>query len=191
MNDNNTPSKDSLLLNKFNSRDRNAFGEVYLLYYDELFYFASKLYKNTEVASDDIIQDVFAALWEIKSQKFDSLINIKAYLFISVKNNFKNYLRHRSHIDKFNYYSLLDNNKFITYIAETEIFSLLSEAVNLLPEETGKVFQSYLNGLDTKEIATKFKKAESTIYNQRKEAINILRRKFSTDKMMIILFLLH
>lgn len=180
----------NLLLKKFNNRDSIAFGKVYSLFYDELFYFSAKLYLDSEISPNDIIQDIFVNLWEQKKQKFNGLINIKAYLFISIKNSFKNYLRHKIQVDKFKNYTLLDSDNFIVQVVETEIFSFISNSLKLLPEEIKIVFTNYLEGLETKEIALKLGKAESTIYSQRKSAIKILQKILNKDELLIIYILI-
>lgn len=180
---------DSLLLKKFNDRDYVAFGEVYLLFYDDIFHFASRLYRDTEVSAYDIIQDIFLNLWLSKKSVFLGLNNIKAYLFVSVRNSFRNYINHQKY--KNEYEKVLNNDDFfIAYVVENEIFSFLHDAVDMLPEECGKVFRNYLEGFDTKEIALKLGKTESTIYNHKKNAIDTLKKKLSKDKMFIIMLLL-
>lgn len=112
----------SLLLNKFNDRDNSAFSEIYLMYYDDLFYFASNLYRNSDVSACDVVQDTFLNLWESKKQRFEGLINIKAYLFISIKNSFKNYLTHKKYIEKHRYSIQLDSDYFITQIVKQRYY---------------------------------------------------------------------
>lgn len=181
---------DPLLLKHFNSRERYAFNQIYLMYFDDLIYFASNLFRNTATSPDDIVQDIFLNLWENKKQKFTGLINIKAYLFVSVKNRFKDYLKHQKHIDNHLAAARLNEDYFVFQVVETEVSSFLKEAVEVLPEECRKVFVEYINGLDANEIALKLNKSEFTVYKQRKTAIEILKNKFPKDKMLIIMFFL-
>lgn len=181
---------ETLLLKRFNNRDVDAFSEIYLHYYDDLFYFAASLYSNTEVCADDVVQDVFLKLWELGRMNFPSMISLKAYLVISIKNRFKNYLDHRKHIEKHSKMLLLDEEYFITRVVETEFVSLFRSAVALLPEECAKVFTEYMNGLDVKEIAKKLNKSEYTVYKQKDRAIAILKTKLPKDKMLLIMLLL-
>lgn len=183
-------NKTQILLDKFNNRDRRAFSEVYLLLYDELYYFASNLYRGTEISAGDVIQDIFVKLWETRKQKFVGMINVKAYLFVGIRNSFTTYINHQKHIDKYRGFVELNDDYFISQMAETEIFSYIDEAINLLPDECGKVLMCYLEGLNVKETAVRLKKTESTIYTQRKDAIDILKKKFPTDKMFIIMMLM-
>ncbi len=62
-----------LLLNKFNSRDSYAFGEIYCLLYKEFYYFTNTLYKDTTIEADDVIHDIFIYLWENKKIRYNSI----------------------------------------------------------------------------------------------------------------------
>lgn len=178
------------LLNLFNNRDVAAFSQIYTLYYDDLYYFARSLYGHSEVSADDVVQDVFLSLWEAKKNRFATLLNIKAFLVISIKNRFKNYLDHRKSMDKHSKALLLEDDYFVTQIVETEFTSLLRSATELLPEECSRVFAEYLNGFEVKEIAERLNKSEFTVYKQKTQAISILKRKLTKDKLLIITFML-
>lgn len=62
------------LLERFNKRDIPAFGEVYSLYYDDLFYYALKLYENTNIEPQDAVHDTFLKLWQQSETKFKSQV---------------------------------------------------------------------------------------------------------------------
>lgn len=182
---------DNLLLNKFNNRDSVAFGAIYNMFYDDLFFYTSRIYRGTEISAYDIIQDIFINLWEMKHQTFSGLNNIKAYLFVCIKNNFKDYLKHQKSKDKYKLNATINDDLFVAEIIEMEVFSFLNDAVEALPSECCKVIRSYLDGYETKEIAKKLNKTESTIYNQKKTAIDLLRKNLPKDKLLIIFLLLR
>jgi RNA polymerase sigma-70 factor (ECF subfamily) len=75
-------------------------------------------------------------------------------------------------------------------IAENEILSVLSSSLDLLPTECAKVFKLCLDGWEIKEIADQLGKSESTVYKQKKEAITILRKKLSKDKLFFLILLI-
>lgn len=95
---NNRGEEETVLLSNFNDRIEEDFGKVYSLFYNDLFYFAAKLYRNTEVEPRDAIQDVFLSLWQSKSLRFERLIDIKAYLFVSLRNNFRSFILHHKYV---------------------------------------------------------------------------------------------
>ena len=90
--------EEAILLKNFNRRIEKDFGKVYSLFYNDLFYFAAKLYQHTEVEPRDAIHDIFLNLWQSASLKFEHLTDIKAYLFVSLRNHFKSYVRHHQYI---------------------------------------------------------------------------------------------
>lgn len=182
-------SEDKLIF-LFNKRDEKSYEYVYNLFYDELYYFASRLYVRTEVVPADVIQDVFLSIWGNKDTKFQSIENIKNYLFLSLRNRYIKYWEHKKHVDKYAYSISNDSDYFTSEMIEVEVISKLSLMINTLPSECAKVFRLYLEGYDTKDIADKLGKAPSTIYNQRKEAISIIRKKFPNELLMVALYLL-
>lgn len=169
-------SNNRLLLEKFNCRDRSAFGQVYSMYYNELYYYTSNLYKNSSVDACDIIQDVFVKIWQSPKRKFDKLEGIKAYLYVSIKNSYKNFYVHNKLTHKFNRTLAEDDDLFIVQAVESEIFSVVPNLLNILPQECAKSFKMFIEGWEINEIAEELGKKRSTIYNQRQEAISILKK---------------
>lgn len=172
----------SALLKRFNNRDSVAFGEIYTLLYDQLYHFTSRLYRNTEIVAEDVIHDTYVNIWEYSTQRFAGIENLKAYLYISIKNRFRNYLVHRKSVDKFQY----ESRNFISDVVESETLSIINQAINLLPSECAKVFKLHIDGWPVKDIAEKLGKSESTVYAQKQEAISTLKRKLPKN---IYLFL--
>lgn len=178
---------EALLLKKFNERDGFAFGEIYDLLYNELYYFTSQLYRDTPFVTSDIIHDIFLVLWQKKQLEFVAIINIKAYMYVSIKNKYKNDIIHEKYVKKHTREVLSDKNSFVSDIVETETISIISQAIELLPTECAKVFKMHLDGWNVKEIATALEKTQSTVYNQRLEAISILKEKLSNRSFLTIL----
>lgn len=176
----------SLLLKQFNNRDSCAFNEIYELFCSELRHFASRLFYGTEIDVDDVIQDIFLTIWENSGRKFDSILGIKAYIYVSIKNKLKNHVKHNRHVSLYNK-KMLDDDCFVTQVAESEMLSILSQAVDLLPDEYSKVFKLHADGWEVKDIADFLNKPESTVYKYKQRAIKILKGKL--DKQLIIILL--
>lgn len=86
--------KDSVLV-RFQKGDARAFQEVFDFYYDNIFYFVYKLLESKEDAEDVAIQ-IFDKLFRMHTQ-FETVPNIKAFLFISARNLSFNYIRARQY----------------------------------------------------------------------------------------------
>lgn len=182
--------ENSLLLTKFNIRDSEAYGKVYLMFYDPLYLFTTRIFQNTDAVAGDVIHDIFISIWERKDLKFNTLDHIKGYLYLSVRNKFKAYLSHRKHVDKFAQVAALDEEYSVAYIIESETIALLNDAIALLPTECAKVLRLFIEGWEIKEIADTLNKSQSTVYNQKNEAVAILKKKFSLKKMSMIISIL-
>lgn len=167
-----------LLLN-FNSRENSAFCTVYELIYDELFYFTRNIYRDTEIVASDVIHDVFVKLWESRNVKFDTITSIKGYIYVVIRNKFKDYISHNKSKGKFNNSMKLQDDYLVSQIVESETLSIVSEAVKMLPKECAAVFKLFIEGWEVKDIALKLNKAQSTVYAQKQEAISILKRKLT------------
>lgn len=181
----NAEYSDTKLLSQFNRRDPIAFNEIYKRYYNELTNFAGRLFYNTEICVDDVIQDVFITIWEGQSRQFDTLGGIKAYIYVCIKNKLKNYIAHNKHVDEYNR-NMLNDDCFVIQVAESEMLSILSHAIDLLPEECSKVFQLHLEGWEVQEIALKLNKSESTVYKQRSRAMEILKKQLYHQMTLLV-----
>ena len=85
MGDDVNKEKWSVILKRFNKRDSSAFAEVYKMFFVELHAYAIRLYRSTSVDPQDAVQEAFIALWERADMEFDSLANIKAFLYAIIK----------------------------------------------------------------------------------------------------------
>lgn len=177
------------LLDQFNNREKDAFGAIYSLIYKELYYFTHSLYKGSTTDATDIIQDVFVDIWEDKKRKFETITGLRSFIYVVIKNKFIKHYRHMKVVNRVSDYIIKDMSK--GYAIEAEIYSLIPEALGLLPEECAKSFKLFLEGYDIKEIAKILGKQPSTIYNQRKEAISILRKKLPKYKLFVIVSILR
>jgi RNA polymerase sigma-70 factor (ECF subfamily) len=182
--------REALLLKQFNDRDGRGFGEVYLSFHRDLYAFAGKLFQEVSITPDDVIQDIYMYIWEKKDIRFDSLGHLKSYLYVAIKNHYRNHLEHLKRVNEYTQQMLLDEDQFVVMIAENEVLSVLSSSLDLLPTECAKVFKLCLDGWEIKEIADKLGKSESTVYKQKNEAISILRKKLSKDKLFFIMLLI-
>lgn len=183
---NDIPKSEEDILKDFNRRDVCAFGLVYNLYYTELTYFARQVYRGTEVNANDVVHDILIKIWKTEKLVFEALLNIKAYIIISIKNSFLDYIKHKKQIHKFEKIIIGDPDNFVSQIIEAETLTLTSEMMKILPQEMAKVFKLYIEGWDMKEIALKLGKKESTVYSQKRDAISFLKKRITEDQFLIL-----
>ena len=151
---------DIILLESFNRRHPHAFSIVYRMIYRELYLYATRLFESLNVPAEDVIQDIFTDIWLRESVQFPSILYIKTFCFIALKNAYKNKIKHLGYQQRF----------------EMELYHSLYESLKFLPDDYATVIRMYLEGWKPEEIATKLGLALQTVYNKRREAIVILRK---------------
>ena len=151
-------------------------------YYDRLFRMAFRRTKNECVATE-IVQDVFIQLWRIKEVKESSL---EAYLCICIANRCTDYFR-KIRSDKYGAIVLMeyDEKKYGGYysldsiISDRESVESIAKLICDLPEERRKVFELYMAGKKSAEIADILSISKQTALNQKTRAIKWLKSKIN------------
>lgn len=171
-----------LSLKMINKRDADEFSRLYEALYNDLYSFAFRVYCGTPVEASDVINDIFLRTWGNRKIQFQTLNSIKPYFIISIKNGYNDYIRRSDRNERYRK-TVISERSFTGQVAETEVFSLLSHAMSLLPEQCAQVFGLWVKGWSVKEIAERLNKAESTVYVQKQRAINILKEKLDREAM--------
>jgi RNA polymerase sigma-70 factor (ECF subfamily) len=124
-------------------RDQQAYEKLFLYFYQPLIEQAFSMVKSREVA-EEIYSDVLLKVWDLESA-LSRIDNLKAYLFISVKNKCLNYLASSSNrpvldIDD------IDINVFVSDSPEdnllaTELKKNITAAIQSLQPKTRMVYQ--------------------------------------------------
>lgn len=179
-------NEETLLL-KFNSRECFAFGQVYEQCFDEMIAFTTKLYKGTNVEAADMVQDVFINIWQAEGLTFENIRHIKAYAYASLRNKFKNYLTKQQSVERYNAMIAYDDDAYVTEIIESEIYSFMQQSLKTLPKDCADIIRFHIEGWNIKEISEKLNISERSVFNKKKEAIDLLKQ---NNKNLFILFLL-
>lgn len=171
--------------NKINNeplkQDFILFEDMFHANYCPLLAFANK-YTNDKQASEDIVQDVFLALW-MKRESIDFNDPIKPYLYKATYNksiSYLNSLQESLAIDEQSI-KLQLQQKIISYdLQESLLLKEISEEIMLcvdtLPEQCRKVFLlSRGQGLKNKEIAQQLNINEKTVEGHISKALAELR----------------
>lgn len=131
------------LMGLFRAGNPEAFNTVYKMFFKPISYFAQGITKNEEEGKDIAI-DSFLELWKIHD-RFVTVGNVKAFLFITAKNACIDFLKHQKR-RKISYreWANFSNDwepEYLQTIIEAEIFSELRAEVEKLPLECKKVFK--------------------------------------------------
>lgn len=186
---------EKLLIESINAKDKKAIEIAFHRFYSPLCFFANKIVREKEV-SRDIVQDVFARLFEKSEYRFTNIFSLQSFLYNSVRNGAVDYLRqqkNRNVAGTMNFYpddhSLPSEQDLFNISLETDIFEKIFEAIENLPTESKRIFKmSYIDHLSVKEISQRLRIAESTVKTQRQRAKKQLREALA-DLYTILAFL--
>ncbi len=181
------------LLLRFTQGEETAFASVYDLYYDRVYGFA-KRWITEQSDAEDITADTFLKLWN-KKDSFGSMDNIRAFLYITVRNACFNFLKHsslrsekkadiRRHIEDSN------ENDFLNQEVRAEFMKLVYAEVDKMPAKMKEIFLlSYKDGLKPAEIADLLELSVQTIKNQKASAIKLLKIALGDKPLLFALLL--
>lgn len=161
-------------------RKLTFFEEMFHIYYKPLYAYAYR-YVNDKQAAEDIVQDVFLALWIKKNEvNFDE--PIKSYLYKATYNKAINYLTSvavqrvdKGTIDGLLNMEILSCNQYDTLLLK-EITHEINVVVETLPPQCKKVFRlSRGANMKNKEIASLLGISEKAVEKHITKALTEIR----------------
>ncbi|MDX3916119.1 MULTISPECIES: RNA polymerase sigma-70 factor [Olivibacter] len=181
---------DEFSVDRFRKGDESAFDYLFRQLYGPLCTFAEGIVGDEYIA-EELAQAAFIKLWK-KRSGFASLLKIKAFLYIVIKNDAFNHLKKeksRLKIEQQLSQKLPFSEQDITdRIIYTEMMLILDRAISDLPERCKKVIElSYHDEKSSKEIAEAMGVSVSTVDNQRARGIQLLKK--SLAKVGLLSFL--
>lgn len=161
---------------KLKAGDKDAFAELYKIYYPRILSFLIKMLKNKDM-SEEITQEVFFRLW-VNHQKLNPEMSYDSYFFSIAKNLVLNLYKKQE--AEYNYLTSLgeeffeENNTF-EFI---ELQQLLDETVAKMPPQQQFIFRlSREEGLLNAEIAEKLGISKRTVEKHISNPLSVLRKK--------------
>jgi RNA polymerase sigma-70 factor (family 1) len=161
-------------------------------FYNPLCLFADRLLAD-RAASEDIVGEAFVKLWQ-KRTNFETLQNLKAFMYITVRNACLNHLKQAKR-DSLNQKQLAyltgEKEEFVlNEMIRAEVLKEIMQEINNLPEQCGKVLKmGYLEGLKNQEIANLLNISVHTVKNQKARAIQLLKTRLRNRDLMTFLSL--
>ena len=143
----------------------NLFNELYV----PLCRYCIQFIRIPEIA-EEIVQEQFVYIWE---KRFDIHIHtsLKSYLYASVRNKSIDYLKSKfariNFVNEQSSYELIETLNPLNIIEETELSSIMTIAIESLPEKCHIIFtMSRFGDLTNKQIAQELELSEKTIEAQ-------------------------
>ncbi|WP_163713088.1 RNA polymerase sigma-70 factor [Mangrovibacterium lignilyticum] len=166
-------------------KDQDSFAQLFEHYFNRLFQFAMTIVKS-ELLAEEIVLDVFMKLWG-KREDLARITNIKAYMYIAVRNSAITAIRAKKKVVfeifdsasvSLSDYQLSAENELI----EEEMFQDFNEAVKSLPEKCKIIFKLIReDGLNRNEVADILGISVKTVDNQIAIAVRKIADRLNID----------
>lgn len=174
-------------LRKLGEGDNGAYERLFSMFYAALCSFAESYLEDRD-AAEDVVQDVFFKLYT-ERPSFETTAGLKSYLYLAAKNRCLNVLKHRRVEEEYAKEQEKEGTTFFfNQIVEQELLQLLREAVGELPEQTGKVLELVMEGLDNAEIAERLRLTMDAVKSHKKRGRQLLKKRL--DDIVMILAIL-
>jgi RNA polymerase sigma-70 factor (ECF subfamily) len=173
--------------------------DIFLTYYGQLFAFANH-YLHDRQAAEDVVQDVFCRLLELRDEEPDDIRSMKSYLYQCTRNKTLDYLK-GLHIRQNLEDNAERNEKLDEYVDNLLIsrvdgdydYHLLIKTVDdiiaTFPPRTKSVFLlSRVNNLSNKEIAEHYCISVKAVEKHITKALSILREGLIDGKIILPLY---
>ncbi|MDR0699638.1 MAG: RNA polymerase sigma-70 factor [Tannerella sp.] len=182
---------------------RDNFEKIYLSHYSGMVRFACEYTVHKEDA-ENIVQDAFTDIWEIRHELFYEKKHLLAFLFTSIKNRCIDFLRHQivvreaenamqeiSRREMQLKFDSLEAFELDLLSSETSIEDLIMNAINALPEKCREIFvKNKFEGKKQKDIAREMNISINTVETQMSIAYKKLKQELK-DHLPLLLFILY
>lgn len=163
--------------------DQGAFTEIFSRFGSLLFSITQRRLNDKEL-SKDLIQEVFADLWE-KRLTLHVPGNLQSFLITVIKNRILNHYKHQKvtqkYIDQFQQFLNTAENKTDYLLRHNNFSALIEQEVAALPEKMQAVFElSRKEHMNRKEIANTLGIPQETVNSRMRHALKILRSKLAS-----------
>ena len=150
----------------------SSFKMFFDAFYPALCHFCDDYLKSEEAAAD-IAQEAMIEFWRNRDTH-TSVKQAKVYLYSIGRNKSLNYLRHQKVEERYAADTDQDEAIELAYI-EDEVFNVLHNAVEQLPERSRAIIQLALKGYGNTEIAEELDISVNTVKTLKKSAYSKLR----------------
>lgn len=157
------------------------FKALFEKYYTKLYYSSLAIVRDEDDARD-IVNDVFAHIWE-KHDSFEDTVN-SMYLYTSIRHRSLDHLKKKKVRDNYaNNYIKNNDEGFLYDDEEEERIRQIQKVIDKMPEKTKYVLdQCYMEGKKYMEVASDIGISRDGVRKHIVKALRLLREAFSKDK---------
>lgn len=149
--------------------------------YPALCVFAFQYLKDSK-QSEDVVQEAFLKLWD-RYSSFDEYYKVKAFLYLTVRNNAINILNHAVVENKYCTGKSIDSTAsdpaFELAMISNETNRLLHQAIDRLPPQTKRVIVLSMEDKTNREIAADLGISIDTVKTLKKRAYKALKEQLA------------
>jgi RNA polymerase sigma-70 factor (family 1) len=180
------------LVSEFNKGNPKSFSSIFNTYYSALCFFAERMILNREDA-EDIVEESFVKLWKLHAN-FETMQNIKAFLYITTKNACLNFIKQSERATRNQselvYTLATKEDHVLAEITRAEVLREVHAAIESLPPQCRKIVRmSFVQGMKNDEIAAELSLSINTVKNQKARAIQLLKVKLINTNLLVLLYL--
>lgn len=171
-----------------NSRDERAWKGLFSMYYAPLCVFVEGMMHCGENA-EDIVQEALTKVWESDS-RFDNDLALRFFLYKTARNHAISWMRKNGGHDMVDLSLMSDSMDEEGYAAAVreELYRMLHEAIENLPDQQKRVMKMSLQGKTGKEIAELLNLSINTVKVHKMKAMENLRKN-AGEKALFLLFI--
>lgn len=157
------------------------FKALFEKYYTKLYYSSLAIVRDEDDARD-IVNDVFAHIWE-KHDSFEDTVN-SMYLYTSIRHRSLDHLKKKKVRDNYANNYIRNNDEGFQYDdEEEERIRQIQKVIDKMPEKTKYVLdQCYMEGKRYMEVASDIGISRDGVRKHIVKALRLLREAFSKDK---------
>lgn len=157
------------------------FKALFEKYYTKLYYSSLAIVRDEDDARD-IVNDVFAHIWE-KHDSIEDTVN-SMYLYTSIRHRSLDHLKKKKVRDNYaNNYIKNNDEGFLYDDEEEERIRQIQKVIDKMPEKTKYVLdQCYMEGKKYMEVASDIGISRDGVRKHIVKALRLLREAFSKDK---------
>jgi RNA polymerase sigma-70 factor, ECF subfamily len=180
-------NSDVVLVSRLKESDKPAFELIFNKYNRKLYYFTLG-YVHSQVETEEIIQNVFIALWENRDM-LNETFSIQNYLYKVTINHIYNYFKHqlvrRRFVEKTIQEETDEDQETLQGILANDLGDILRKYVLELPIRQQVIFQlSRVDGLSHAEIAQRLGLSVRSVENQIYRALKFIRERLNKESIL-------
>ncbi len=183
--------QDQEVIERIKEGSKEAFHILFDKFGPKIYSFALAYLKNKSDA-EELLQEVFLKLWEVRSS-LDCSKNLKSFLYKICINLIYDFIRRKNLEQVYLEYS--GRNEILTAdntwheIIYNDMLDKLQQLIITMPEQRQRIFRlSKEEGLSNEEIAAKLNLSKRTVENQLYRAVSFLKEKINTGSLPALLF---